>query len=94
MWMKLWPGSILQKMTKRVVCNSFCKYLLKLPYPKFVQFWPIYQILLGFNFVELHKIRKCSKLIPRKKCLNQSKMLTIILNSDANHKITWTEQNC
>ena len=45
--------------------------------------------MFGFNFVNLHKICKCSKLIPWEKCLNQSKLLTILLNRDANlNKVT------
>ena len=51
---------------KYVACNSFCKYLAKQPYAKFVQFLPNYQILRGFDLAKLIKIRKFSNLLNAK----------------------------
>ena len=57
---------------KYVACNSFCKYLAKQPYAKFVQFWPNYQILRGFGIGKLIKILKfttCENYFNRSKIL-------------------------
>ena len=46
-----------------VACNSFCKYLTKQPYAKFVLFWPNCEILRRFDFEKSLKIPKFSNLL-------------------------------
>ena len=56
-----------------VACNSFCKFIAKQPHAKFVQFWPNYEILRGFDFEKSLKIPKFSNL-------TNAKIISIVIN--------------
>ena len=74
--------------------TAFANILWKLLYAKFVHFWPNDQILNGFNFVKLLKIHEFLKLIPCENYFCQSKLLRLLLISNANPKSRWIGQYC